>query len=244
MNTGLLALDLDGTILNAGREPVPGILRELQAWRAQGWAIAVITSRWRKAEVLGRILPDAHTRSYGAQIYVQRLELSRLWLEPHTAQQALAAVPAGANLRVMTANYCFCPAPNHPLDRRLDTLTEQHEVLKIHVQHHDAPALELMTLSWRALPNTTILRKNATTAILVAEGADKGSALSRVISAFGLTAERTLAVGNGSLDAPMLAQAGQFLRVGNEPLLQGAGHHAQGPEEVPAKLAQLRALLR
>lgn len=244
MNTGLLALDLDGTILNAQRELVPGMLPELHAWQARGWAIAVITSRWRKAEVLLSIQPDAYTRSYGAQIYVQRLEMSRLWLEPHTAQQALAAVPEGASLRVMTANYCFCAEPNHPLDRRLDTLTEQHEVLKIHVKHDDAQALELMTLAWRALPNTAMIRKGSDTAILLADGADKGTALSRIISAFGLTRERTLALGNGVADAPMLAQAGQFLRVGHDPHLSAARHHVNTPEDVPAKLAELRGLLR
>lgn len=236
----MLALDLDGTVLNDREHLVPGIVQEVEAWHQLGWNVAVITARWRKLPLMAHLKPDAHTRSYGAQVFVQGMELARLSIDPGEVKQALEVVPPGARLRVMTANYCFCADPSHPLDRHLDTLTEQHEVLKILVQHPDPALLSQMAVLWEELPFTAQIWERATACSLVAEGADKGSALRRIASNFGLTLERTLAVGDGHADTAMLACAGAFLRVGNNPALNAANYHAASPEDLPDQLAQLR----
>lgn len=238
--TGLLALDLDGTVLLPDGQPVPGIHEEVQAWCELGWRVAVITARYRKPAVIETLGADAYTRNYGAQVFAGGQELVRLTLPPAMVQVALEAAPPDARLMALTVEEGFVATPRRATDRPLHEWTHGQDFVKILLEHPDEQAVKRTCAAWEALPGTAVIWERPTACMLVAAGADKGSALKRIAAYYGLPLERTVAAGDGFSDAAMLAVTGRFLIVGRNPALRGGYAFAEHPEDVPAQLALLR----
>lgn len=237
---GLLALDLDGTILVPPETLLPGIREEIQAWQHLGWRVAVITARHRQLPLLEALGTGAYTRNYGAQVFAGGRELSRHTLPAEVVAVALDVVPVGARCLVLTPDQAFVSRLRRADDLPLSDWTQGKDFVKVVLEHPDEQAVEATAQQWAALPGVTVVWERPTARMLIAAGADKGTALRELAVFYGVPLARTLALGDGHSDAAMLASAGAFLRVGQNPRLSTAQYHAATPYDVPATLAQLR----
>lgn len=238
--TGLLALDLDGTILLAGEKLVPGIREEIRAWQAGGWRVAIITARYHKIPLIDDLGVDAYTRNYGAQVYVRGQEIQRRTLSPEVVEAALNDAPERARLMVLTPDVGFVPAIRWPSDRPLQEWPQGCDFVKVLLEHPDVSAVQRAAEIWAALPEVTLIWERPTACMLVAAGADKGSALQTVARHFGIPLNRTVAAGDGFADAAMLQRAEQFLIVGRNPALRAGYAFAEQPADVSEQLSLLR----
>lgn len=240
---GVLALDLDGTILLPGETLVPGLQDEVQAWQRAGWQVAIITARHRKLPLIDDLRAGAYTRNYGAQVFTQGRELVRRTLPAGVVAQALELAPAGARCMALTPQQAFVSTLRHPEDRPLHEWPQGQDFVKVLLEHPDEQVVEVMAQGWGALPGVTVICERPNARMLIARRADKGSALREIAAFYGVPLLRTLAVGDGHSDAAMLDCAGSFVRVGQNPRLKAAAFHVATPHEVPAALAQLRERL-
>ncbi|MBZ9752800.1 HAD hydrolase family protein, partial [Deinococcus sp. HMF7604] len=72
----LLALDLDGTLLDAAGQAPPALLPELRAWSAGGAQLAILTARAWVPDLLHDWPVETVSRCYGAQL-LQRGQVVR-----------------------------------------------------------------------------------------------------------------------------------------------------------------------
>lgn len=238
--TGLLALDLDGTILLAGETLVPGIHEEIRAWRAGGWRVAIITARHHKIPLIDDLGVDAYTRDYGALVFADGQEIRRQTMTAEVVTQALNAVPEKARLMVLTPDLSFVNTPRWPSDRPLRRWPGGRDFVKLLLEHPDVSAVERAAAIWATLPDVTVIWERPTACMLVATGADKGSALHTIARHFQIPLNRTVAAGDGFSDAAMLRRAEQFLIVGRNPALRAGYAFVEQPADVPEQLALLR----
>nr|WP_232337358.1 HAD hydrolase family protein [Deinococcus arboris] len=113
-------------------------------------------------------------------------------------------------------------------------------LLKLIHGQPDTARLDALAEVWAALPQAQVIRERADRVVLVAPGADKGSALQTLRRRLGVSQARILAAGDGSADAAMGPQAGLLVRVGAHPALSAA--HQTVPD--PAALVQLLRFCR
>lgn len=231
---------MDGTILLTGEKLVPGISEEMRAWQAGGWRVAIITARHHKLPLLDDLGVDAYTRNYGAQVYVNKREIQRRAMSPETVAAALSAAPERARLMVLTPDVSFVTQLNRPLDRPLNEWVTGQDYVKVFLEHPDVNAVQRAAETWAALPGVTVIWERPPACMLVAAGADKGSALQTIAHHFGIPLNRTVAAGDGFADAAMLQCAEQFLIVGRNPALRAGYAFAEQPTDVPEQLALLR----
>lgn len=236
---GLLAFDLDGTIAEQERL-VSGLVEEVQCWRELGWKTAIITARWRTPTFLEEFPADAVTRCYGAWIACGREPLQSIFLPSQTASIAIAFTAPELQMMVLSAEACFKTQPEKPSDLPLAEWRPTVPVLKLHAKHPDpAVILELMAY-WQTLPDVVVVPERDTACALVARGADKGAALSRIAGGVDVPLAQVIALGDGASDASMLAHSKTFVRVGQHPALQAAVYRVAQPKDVPTFLEKLR----
>lgn len=244
MRPALLALDFDGTVAEAGTL-VPGVAGEVAAWRASGVQVAVVTARWQPPAGAAEFCPVATTRCYGAVVEVGETRRRRP-LPPASLAGALESLRphlAGSRTLVLTDDGCHTNLPQRPSHLPLEGLSVGDLVLKVQYGHPDSSRVDGVAEGWRHLPGVQVIRERATACVLVARGADKGSALAFVAARLGVPLPAVLAVGDGESDAALLREAGAFLRVGAHPALAAARWSVTSLPELPGQLAALRRRL-
>ncbi|MBZ9712734.1 HAD family hydrolase [Deinococcus multiflagellatus] len=239
----LLALDLDGTLLDAAGEAPPDLPPELRAWQAGGAHLALLTARAWVPTFLADWPVGTVSRCYGAQLLQGGQVIHERALAPGTVAAALAPLrPADLAVGGKTVVVTRDPAAalRHTDPNFARRAAAAPGVLKLVHGGPDRARLDEVQAAWAALPGAGVIHERADRVVLVARGADKGAALAELRRQLGVPRARVLAAGDGPADAPMQAQAGVFVRVGAEVALAHADHTVAGPAALGRMLRQFR----
>ncbi|GGR89587.1 HAD hydrolase family protein [Deinococcus sedimenti] len=247
MPTALLALDLDGTLIDADSQPAPDLLPELLCWVEGGAHVAVITARGGKTPLLSGWPLHSVSRCYGAWLQTgDTVRWSRTLPTP-VLQAAMSRLnrwelnPAQGKTVIVTED------PRHTL-RSSDPDFADHwraprGALKLVHGQPDVSRLDELQAQWALLPDVTVIRERRTRLALVRGDGCKGAALRDLAAALNVPGDRIVAAGDGPADAAMRPHAGTFLQVGTHPALDGTPRRVSSPAEMPWALARCRAEL-
>ncbi len=237
----LIAVDLDGTLLDSSKQVSPRNRDALERARARGVALAVISGR-RIAE-LEALLPDVHPETFrvghGGALIRQGARTLRESPLPIPVARAAVRVAAALDLhalisdrsggvRIATARassprvqrYLRTARPTPKLDPR-----PAFAEAPLHLVLAGPPGRcrEAESLLREACGDRTGLERteyaDSELGLLdvLAPGADKGAALGWIADAAGVPLGETLAVGDNWNDVPMLRAAGVGVLMANAP---------------------------
>jgi Cof subfamily protein (haloacid dehalogenase superfamily) len=229
----LIAIDLDGTLIDAVHRPGPGSAAAIAACEACGARVVLATGRSfvsaaPYARILGLRPPhitlngliladlDAGRFTVRATLTPEQLALALDLLNTrdiaHIVYGAagIYAVPGTPHLDLL-APYGEAPAV-------FCTPAELHDVpapLKV-LAFLDAGALE-QELAAAAGERVATIRSGAAFFEFVPPGVSKGEALSELMARYGVTRDEVLAIGDGENDLSMFAVAGMSVAMADAP---------------------------
>lgn len=253
---GLVAVDLDGTLLDAGKRITPRDLDRVSRAHEAGVAVAVITGRrFAELEELTRELPEAVFRAgHGGALLRLGGETIREVPLPRAAARETADVCRRRRLPLLISDRqggvrIAAPEPHSSRVRRyLSTVRPRprldprprfaadplHLVVAGTPEACRAAETELKGRLGAAV-NLERTEYSATRLGLVdvlGAGASKASALTAAARAAGVPMEATLAIGDNWNDLPMLRAAGVGVLMANaEPELHSLGFEATASNE-------------
>lgn len=235
MRAGLLALDLDGTLLRPDGSLSARSRRALRAAQAAGWVVFPVTARPSRT-----VLPLARAEGWaevacsngavtltggGAVLHAVLLNPEPSAALVESARRALPGLTFGAEWgaqRVAEEAYHALRSGQNPVDageeeRTEDVLRVLHRpgLLKLMVRHPVLGGLELVEPLRLLAGALTVSASTASFAEITAPGADKVHAVSVACARRGLTAAEVVAFGDMPVDAPLLRWAGRGVAVAN-----------------------------
>lgn len=265
---GLLALDLDGTLLNSSKE-ISGPDREaLARAEREGVAIAVISGRrYAELEILTSTLPEAVFRvGHGGALIrqfdhtiaeiplpkaaaeravrtAQRFDLPALISERDGTVRITAHSPATPRvaryLRTVKPTPRFEPSPGFSEDPLHLVIAGTPEACRQVEQELSESLGDSVNLARTEYPTTRLGLLD-----VLASGAGKGAALERIAREAGLPLSATLAIGDNWNDLEMLEAAGVGLLMENaEPELKARGFELTASHDSHGVAAAIDRLL-
>ncbi len=238
MKYRLIALDLDGTLLNSNKEITPSVYEAISWAACKGMHIILSTGRIvGEAAEFAREIPceDIMVTAGGAAIASAKDErILESWAMPcETGAQAIEAVQnRPLRLMIYVGNKIYInPFSNkdfvqnyryegfHANKVVLDDIAEeirkqQLPVTKIYAlgdKEELAAALETI----RPLPHITITSSGSDNFEVMPENVNKGKALLRIGEMLDIHAEEMIAIGDSDNDASMLRVSGMPVAMGN-----------------------------
>lgn len=239
MNYQLLALDLDGTVLDSdtGQRISPRVHRAVAAAQARGVRVTLATGR-----MFGSTMPFVEALGIRDPIICYQGGMVR---HPQTGQiyqhTLMPAAPAAEAVELLTGADIFvvayvderlCVAERRP---ELDTyLHYHHEEVEVLVEPNLAamlqatpptkllfetepervgPVLERLAARFGGVLST--VRSHARFGELTPLGISKGAALATLAAQLGIAREQVVAIGDHENDIPMITWAGLGLAMGN-----------------------------
>ena len=235
MRAGLLALDLDGTLLRPDGSLSERSRMALQAAQGAGWAVFPVTARPSR-----NVLPLAQAEGWpevacsnGAVTLTAQgrvLDVVPLLPEPAAAfvtkaRRAFPGLTFGAEWGPRMASekaYHALRSGQNPLDAGWDEVTDdllhvlhRPNLLKLMARHPVLDGLELANRLWPLAGGLTVSASTPSFAEVTAPGADKVHAVAAACSRLGLGAAGVIAFGDMPVDAPLLRWAGRGVAVAN-----------------------------
>ncbi len=234
----LLALDLDGTLLNPDNRISETDAAAVQAARDSGVRIVLATSRWyglanRTAQLLELDTPiichnGAHIREAGNGSELLHLRI------PIDAAREISALSDEERFETYTTvdgiTYVRAPWQAHIPGERLP---DDMHLAGTHAEFVTAPATGIIIFGDEAVRAVTDAFAERYAGILVfpagwsetfrpyvtitAAGADKGRALRAIFEHLNIAPEETVAMGDAAPDLPMFEAAGFAVAMGNAP---------------------------
>ena len=243
----LLAFDLDNTVVTRGDEIPPRILAAVEAAKAAGHLVAVLTGRPNASALpftkqLGVTGPYAV--NHGAVVVGADGEiLSRSLIAAADALELIQTYGVGWGLEYafMKDDDIFVHDPHdprwgwaHTLNRNVLTFDPDavEDADKV-VFGADGKSPQLLRELNRHYPNLMTYAWADGFFEITGEGADKGTALARISRELGVAQEDTIAFGDGVNDIEMVRWAGRGVAVGraHPEVLAVSAEHIAEPEE-------------
>ena len=241
MDYQMIALDLDGTLLNSRKEVSPETIQAIRSVCAAGKSVAFATGR-AVTELDDEIalLPEVRYAvfSSGAGLYDIRKKKA-FSLQPLSRAEAGEILRLARTLDVMpqiVIPYEDVIQESHmehldhyhmgayrPLYEKAMTLvpdiyafaeTCREPFLKINLYHAD-PAERIRTRARLASLNLELAFSEVSSLECSAKGVDKGTGLERLCAVLGTTPAQCIAAGDADNDLPMLRTAGLGVAMGN-----------------------------
>jgi len=232
----LIALDLDGTLLDPEGNITPGAKAAIACARAAGVRVVLNTGRPipEAAHFAAQAGCDSLFSCLGGAAIVDRATGSvlRRWDIPEPSGKRALELCLGREIELMIfageqilvdpfSKESLLRTYHYPVFHANAILTEdpaaymhQHSLplTKIHGDWNPGnyPLAELA-----ALPGVTLTASNARDFEIVPEGVDKGKALAELAAQYGITLEECAAVGDSDNDMAMLKAAGLPIAMGN-----------------------------
>ena len=237
----LLALDMDGTLLNSRKEISPVTMKAINELVAKGIAVSLCTGRGiaeladNAAELKG--IPYGILNSGGCVYdFIREKALDRTLLDDGCLMECLEAAEAvRAMPYLLTQNASVAQSEDmrdvsvfqmgiyQPLYDRVATAvpdikeyvrSHPDQSLKLCIYHRD-PASREMTRA-RLAPLGLVLADCETTSLeITPQGVSKASGLKRLCEHLGISVEETIAVGDSDNDLDVLQAAGLAVAMGN-----------------------------
>lgn len=249
MKYRLLALDLDGTLLNSKKEITPETCKALAWAKERGIYVVLSTGRivGEAAEFAREIACDDHmVTAGGAAIATASDErILESWAMPcEVGAQAVAAVQdLPVRVMIYVGDKIFINPfsdQDFVVNYRVEGFHANKVVLKdiagairqrnldvtkvyaIGAQEDLEKALQII----RRLPHVTITNSGADNFEVMPEGVDKGMALVRLGQMLGVAPEEMVAIGDSDNDAAMLRAVGMPVAMGNaDPALKALAQY-------------------
>ena len=237
----LIAMDMDGTLLNSRKQVSPETLREIREAVSRGKIVVYATGRAVcEMEEYFDQLPEIRYAVFasGAGLYdVQERRAFGLQTIPaELAMQVMEAVKDRDIMPQIVLADCvavqrdqmdrledYQMKPYRPMYERVMTRVEdirafavehQGEILKMNV-YHTNPEDRLRTKERLADLQLEKVFSEVTSLECSAKGVDKGTGLAALCRYLGIDPERSIAVGDAPNDLPMIRTAGLGVAMGN-----------------------------
>lgn len=249
MKYRLLALDLDGTLLNSKKEITPETRKALAWVKERGIYVVLSTGRivGEAAEFAREIVCDDHmVTAGGAAIATASDErILESWAMPcEVGAQAVAAVQdLPVRVMIYVGDKIFINPfsdQDFVVNYRVEGFHANKVVLEdiagaIRQRNLDVTKvyaigaqedLEKALQTIRLLPHVTITNSGADNFEVMPEGVDKGMALVRLGQMLGVAPEEMVAIGDSDNDAAMLRAVGMPVAMGNaDPALKALAQY-------------------
>lgn len=266
MHYRLLALDVDGTILDSAHALRPRVADAIRAVRQAGLLVTLAT---------GKLLPSVHPLIESLALEGPQITLNgAATLDAHTGVASRFCPLSPANVRTVieivratdpdvlisyfTLDHIFMDHP-HPGARIFDEYGEGPPILVPNLLASDLPPAAKILLS--AEPARLVRLRTRVTPLLADRvsittttpdfleffdfDAGKGLALSALRAALDLPREAIIAVGDGENDVPMVEEAGLAVAMGNaSPALRAVATRVIGSNDADGLAIFLEELLR
>ncbi|MCS6882636.1 MAG: Cof-type HAD-IIB family hydrolase [Oscillochloridaceae bacterium] len=233
MSYRLIAIDLDGTLIDAAHQPGPGSAAAIAACEARGVRVVLATGRsFASAAPYVRALGlrPPHITLNGA-----------IMVEPNTGRPSVRATLTREQLSLALdllnergiAHIVYGAAGIYavPGTARLDMLAPYGETPAVFcapAELYDVPApLKVLAflhpgsldqeLAAAASERVATIRSGAGFFEFVPPGVSKGEALSELMACYGVTRDEVLAIGDGENDLSMFAVAGMSVAMADAP---------------------------
>ncbi len=242
-NIRLLALDMDGTLLDSRKKISPRVRKALEALDARGVFVAAGTGRGlAEMDEIRKELPfmrrgflvsGAHIFDFAASVTLEMRPMSDAHVAaclercrgedamPHFLTERESVVRADQIGHLKDFSHAAHQAAFERICLRVDDMdayarSHSGEILKVCMYHRDP---EGRVRSLRALKGTGMdLKFSGRTSLeAVAPGVDKGYGLMRLAACLGIRADECAAVGDGENDLEMLRAAGFSAAMGSAP---------------------------
>ncbi len=244
----LICIDVDGTLLDSAGVITPSVWHALRALRERGVRLAICSGRPAfgvTLEYARRLDPQGwHIFQNGASVMRPASgETLSVAIAPEIVERVIARMRATGRILELYADreYAveqhaeraqrhaallgvpFQPRPYETLQGavvRAQWLVPHEERDTVLAEPHDG--LTLCPSLAPLMPDTTFVN-------MTAAGVDKGSALRRLASAYGIALERVMMIGDSQNDLPALRIAGIAVAMGNAELaVMETAHHTVG----------------
>jgi Cof subfamily protein (haloacid dehalogenase superfamily) len=229
---GLIAIDLDGTLLDSRGQLSAGNAEALRDAVAAGFVVAPATARWYQAAVrpfaqLG--LEVAAIAAGGADVRLANGEVAAQHMVPAEAAEFLVGLcdRAGWVATLATPERAYRRAAELPpwaanAPEWLKPVTSfdgvpRDCVLSLLAELHDGDPRVAELEAWRgrlSMHNAVSFNGDALLTVTAAE-VDKGTALLALCRATGVDPRDAVAIGDSEVDLPMFAVAGTSVAMGN-----------------------------
>lgn len=227
----LVALDVDGTLVEEGGVVLPEVRAAIQAVLDAGVPVMLSTGRsWASLLPVLEQLPELnfeHVCSNGAVTvrYPPFEVVDMLTFDPRPVVELILAEVPGVRLAVEVIGEGYQvtqPFPPGSLHGRIDVVDVEEmisrDVTRIIVRDPDAGEDEFIALAERlGLDGVSYAIGYTAWLDIAPHGVDKAHGLARVCARVGLAAADVLAVGDGRNDVEMLAWAGRGVAMANAP---------------------------
>jgi hypothetical protein len=225
----LIAVDLDGTLLNREKAVSPRTLQVIESCRKRGILFAFATGRCEAAAggYLRQLAPDAAVLAYGAQVMLHGQTVASRHMSPRVAAEVLRGVRHAGRIRYQLRDgRCYDTEPAEDCE-----LLDWDSVIKQPVQ-----SISVWNLN-REEARALVQRAGCSLTQLIgdrwcnfsARGTGKGPGMRRVMKALGVERGQAIAFGDESCDVEFFRECGTGVAMGNadEYTLAHADYHTE-----------------
>lgn len=208
----LIAIDMDGTLLNDRHEISSENRKAIKEAEEKGVHVVISTGRTR-------MTCDDLVNSLSLQSYLITVNGSEIWDENgELVERKLlerSYIDQMWKLKQTHQTFCWAATVDHVWRDSFPEDFSQHEWMKFGFDIKDDQVRKIILDELSSNPNLEITNSSPTNLEINAAGVNKARAIEKVCNRIGITMENVLALGDSLNDLAMIKQAGIGVAMGN-----------------------------